>query len=345
MLSWLRHGREQPPRPDRRHRDHPGRRRAPHQDRGPEERGGGRRRGPLDQGRRQEDGRRAGGRPGPQCRAGERGQGGPGAARRLRGLQGLPRQQGDPGPRRARHQRRGAVGGDPAVDDRRPVPVLRGLREGGARLAARPGRGPGTSRRADRGAAGSRRRPGPGGARQDQGGGPHRLRPLRRDHRDHAGHGGHRAVRTAGRRADRRRGPDDGGRVRRGRRHRQARRPGPLPEPGRRRGAPFASQAPPGGRDSRRRALLDAPALHRRHRCHVPGRRRDPGARHPAPAPPRGGPHRWRRRDGGPGLDAGQHPGGCGRRGPGAGGCRGRPAAVGPQGSAGGRLSGAGGRR
>ena len=67
---------------------------------------------------------------------------------------------------------------------------------------------------------------GPAHARegQDQGRHPHRLHPLGRDHRHRARHRGGGDLRRARRRAGRHRTADDGGRVRAGRGHRQARR-------------------------------------------------------------------------------------------------------------------------
>ena len=68
-------------------------------------------------------------------------QGRPRAAGGVGGGEGLARQQGDPRARGARHQRVRAVGGDAAADDRRRVPLLRGLREARAQVPAQPRRG------------------------------------------------------------------------------------------------------------------------------------------------------------------------------------------------------------
>ncbi len=67
---------------------------------------------------------------------------------------------------------------------------------------------------------------GPARARegQDQGRHPHRLHPLGRDHRHRARHRRGSVLRRARRRTGRHRAADDGGRVRAGRGHRQARR-------------------------------------------------------------------------------------------------------------------------
>ena len=95
-----------------------------------------RRRGAADQGRGQEDRRRAGRRPRAQCAAGRRRQRRPRAAGGVGSGQGLAGQQGDPGAGGAGDQRLRALGGDAAADDRRRVPVLRGLREARAQAAA-----------------------------------------------------------------------------------------------------------------------------------------------------------------------------------------------------------------
>ncbi len=124
-----------------------------------------------------------------------------------------------------------------AADGRRRLPLFRGLREGRPQVAAQQARGRGAPRRARAGAVRSEDRPRRVREGQDQGRDPHRLHPVGRDHRDHAGHRGGVAVPHAGRRAGRHRRADDGGRLRPGRRHREARRRRPLPEPPGRRSA------------------------------------------------------------------------------------------------------------
>ena len=74
----------------------------------------------------------------------------PRAAGRLGGGQGLADQQGDPGAFGAGDQRLRAVAGDAAADDRRRLPLLRGLREARPPLPAHPRGRRGPRRRARR---------------------------------------------------------------------------------------------------------------------------------------------------------------------------------------------------
>jgi hypothetical protein len=106
---------------------------------------------------------------------------------------------------------------------------------------------------------------------------PHRLHPLGRDRGDRPRHHGRGADRPAGGGAGgrRRRGHGAGVRARGG--ARQARRP--------RAAAAAAAPAAPATRSARASCaapLGDEGALGRRHRGHVPGGRRDPGARNAA---------------------------------------------------------------
>ena len=73
-------------------------------------------------------------------------------------------------------------------------------------------------------------RPGRVRAGEDQGRDPHRLHPVRRDRRHRARHRRGRRVRHAGRNTRRHLDPDDRRRLRAGRRHREARRRGVVPE-------------------------------------------------------------------------------------------------------------------
>ena len=120
-------------RPARRHRHRARRRRAAHQ------------------GRRQEDRRRAGRRPGAECAAGHRRRR---RARAARWSGRWPRARSSTRPilvpAALVDQRVRAVGGHAAADDRRRLPVLRGLREARAQVPAQQGRGRGPPRGAAR---------------------------------------------------------------------------------------------------------------------------------------------------------------------------------------------------
>lgn len=251
-------GRNKPPRSPRRHHHDP------------------RRRGRDDQGGHQEDRRGAGGRPGAQRGAGHRRPRGPGASGGVGGGQGLRGEQADPGAVGAGDQRPRSLGGHPLADDRRGVPLLRGLREAGGKIPPPAG---GEAHRGRRGGRQRARRQARRADREgeDQGRGPHRLRAVCGDHRHLPRHHRHGALRQAGGGPQRGGGGDDRRRLRPRRCHREAGRRRARPQPAR--GCPRVPR--PG--DPARRPVPDEVPLRRRHRRHVPG-----GRRHPGPRAPRG---------------------------------------------------------
>ena len=174
-----------------------------------------------DQARREEDRRRARRRSRAERAAGRRRARRARAAGGLGGGEGLDAQQADPGAAGARAQRAGAMGRDAGADDRRRLPVLRGLREARAPFPAQRRRRRRAREALEHALRRPRHRPGRLREGQDTRRHPHRLHPLRRDHRDRAGHGAGGVLCAPGRRGHGGRGGDDRGRLRLRGRHRE----------------------------------------------------------------------------------------------------------------------------